>query len=362
MNAAPLLLTLLALAARDSDPGPPPAARAGPWFGLQVTTEFELDGRTWDLVVTHGVPARDRTELRPRDAVATRRRLVLRRGRGLWALAPGSGDSTAVPEEERAGTLRLLELRRALVFWPHGHEWSGAGEQRFAELDVDDEPLILRAVLEPGATRPHQLEVLDDAGALLESVTGVTWTPGEPAWPQRLTLRHGGLPARDELVTGVVPVRLGEDFFRPVQRATGLPVRRVRSFELSGVVGRSFPLEPGLTLEEALRQADELASRARAADPAVDPAPTLLLDRRAAPTGVWLERAGEAGDGWAHRDPTPALGLFLDSPRALRSGDVPALLREAVRRGGRPGPAMLRVRASDEVPRRAELVLALERG
>jgi len=361
VTAAPLVLTLLALAAGDADPGPPPPARAGPWFGLQVTSEFEVDGRTWDLIVTHGVPARDRVEVRPRSVAATQRRLTLRRGRGLWFVPAGSGDSAPVAGEERAQVLRLLELRRALVFWPHGHDWSGEGAERFAELDVDDEPLMLRAVLDPDIGRPHQLEVLDDTGALLESATDVTWTGSEPTWPAALTLRAGGVRARDEVVTGVVAVRLGEDFFQPLQRATGLPVRRVRAFRLSAAVGRRFPLDRGLTLEEALARADELAVEAAALDPSVSPAPTLLLDRRGAPTGVWLEREGEAREGWEVREPSPAIGVVLASPKALRGRDVAALLREAVRRGERPGPAMLRVRAGDEGPRRAELVLVLER-
>lgn len=369
MTPSILLLCLLAHPTPAEDP-PPPMERAGPYSGLIASSEFEADGRTWDLEVGYGFPARARHRVSPRGGRSTSRRLTFRYGAALWSVAPGQARSQSVPPGDHAPILRRLELRRALFLWPHDFPWAGSGDERLAELgEFADEAVMVRALLDPATGLPHALEALGDQGQLLESITDVGW--GEPdtaghAWPIRLTLRDGQKVLWREEVLSVTPAKLFDRYFQPAdrRRGTGTPKRQLRSFDLPPAVGRSIPLEGGLTVEVALTRAEALIDAAAAEDPdpeSILPEPILLLDGGGRPTAIWIQRrSGPAPEGWEERPGSEALGLFLASPTELRAGSSTDLFKAALRGGRAPGTLFLRVRAAGAGPRRAELVLTLD--
>jgi hypothetical protein len=369
VTPALLLLCLLALPVQNEDP-PPPRERVGPFSGLLAVSEFEADGRTWELEIGYGFPERARHRVSPKGARSTARRLTFRYGAALWSVAPGDAHSQAVLAANRDPILRQLELRRALLVWPHGFAWKGAGAERFAELgEFGEQVVLVRAVLDPDSGRPHTLEALDDAGILLESITEVTWMEPDAAgllWPASLTLRDGGQVLWRERVSSVTPARLLDRYFQPTDRreGSGTPTRQYREFLLPEAVGKRVALEQGLTLDAALIRADEWIAGAARTEQDPDTVlrdPVLLLDRSGRPTAVWIQRSSPpAPEGWEVRPSGEALGLFLASPRALGPRDSTDLLKAVLAKGRAPGTLFLRIQAPREGPRRAELVLVLK--
>jgi len=343
--------------------------RVGPYSGLIVSSEFEVDGQTWDLEIGYGFPQRARHRVSPRGGRSTSRRLTFRYGAALWSVAPGEAQSQPVPQEDRAPILRLLELRRALFLWPRDLPWAGSGDDRLAELgEFADESVMVRALLDPATGRPHTLEALGDRGQLLESITEVSWEDSDstgPAWPTRLTLRDGEVLLWREKVLSVAPAKLFDRYFQPADRraGTGTPKRQVHRFDLPPAVVRSVPLEGGLAVETALDRAESLIAAAgeEAAPGSILPGPVLLLDRTGQPAAIWIQhRPGPAPEGWQERPGREALGLFLASPSDLGLRGPSELFKAAAREGRTPGALFLRVQPPGTGPKRAELVLTLD--
>ncbi len=224
MSPSILLLCLMALPSQGEDP-PPPMRRAGPYSGLVATSSFEADGKTWDLEVGYAFPDRARHRMSPRGDRSTARRLTFRYGKALWTIAPGQASSQVVSSLDRGPILRRLELRRALLLWPHDLPWEGSGPERRANLDGSvGGAALIRALLDPATGRPHTLEALGEQGQLFESLTEITWGkpgPGGETWPIQLTLRDGQRTLRVEEVSTVTPARLFERYFQPTDRRAG---------------------------------------------------------------------------------------------------------------------------------------------
>jgi hypothetical protein len=330
--------------------------------GLDVTARRVFDGAPEDPNVfeaTYLLPDRARWLMgsESRDA----RRILYRFGEAVYAVEPGAAGSSEYEGADRALVLRNMELYRALLAWPDGFAWSGAGNERSAHASdpTGEASFELRAELGPDGL-PARVTALAPEGDELETLRVVEWSaPPRPA-PVKLELWVGGARVYAERLQPLVRrVSLDESAFLPVDRVERPELGPVRSIRLPAHDERDFPLAEGATWAAARERADALlaehADAVQRAGRRIASKPAFELDGACRPVAIRLrlEAAGQDAlvpDGWGPTAGGPGLSVTARDADALGPAALRALLERAPPADRRaPGPAYARFRGDGAV-------------
>lgn len=308
----------------------------------------------WELKATFGFPDRARVFLATLDEHHTGRTLRYRFGELAPFLAPLQTSSVVLEGEERLDSLRRLELRRAVVIWPHGFEWQGAGATRRADLG---ELGTLIARLGDGA-RPESVECRLADGEVRFALEAIQWKersePGAPKARARLLAMifvERGVALWDETVETVDPgFNCIDRFFLPPDRREYVAERadlgRPEPATMPRGTWRRTALAPGADWRVARARAEELARAATAELApkvlALEPSTTFELSDSGRPVAVLLqleEALDDPPEGWRTLPARPGAQVMLRSVRQVRYETLQALRRTAG--GGTAAPLMV---------------------
>ncbi len=281
----------------------------------------------------------------------------------------GSRSRVIVPGQEQDELLVQMELRRALLAWPIGFDWTtspsepdvrtavlkgGDGTALGAELwaELDGKRPVRIGVHAPDGTEREALEVLawDADGRPLELRASVA---GEAVWTEKIESLHTRVSFLDA-------------FFQPPDRRAGRGLvvggQAVHSLDVQPFTFRRIELPAETDWEAALEafevERERLASTVEAG---LDPVPTIELDDQAQPRALLVrlvEAATPAPQGWTTSTERPGLFFYRLPFDALDPGRLQAL-RKARPQGAHPGRAYARV-LNEDGERRLHLILPLE--
>jgi len=324
--------------AQDSGPEPEQARVPGPLaprravaglrgFVSRSTLVFdELPEVPHALEAVFVFPDRGRWRIEPAQASSGDRRLRFRYGPSVFELDPGSARSRRLePEAERPALLQM-ELRRAVMTWPHGFDWTGTGQARSAGLGPLGE---LEASLDPQTGLPRELRSLQPDGSALEILSEITWRECDGRrWPASWRLAAGGRPIWRETIERIeTGWSFLDSYFLPPDRRPAAPpdAGRPQHLDLPRRVERAFALPEGTSWEEARTRAASLrATWAERLE--LHPATEFELraDGRPAAVRLRLRDAGaEAPEGWRFAPGGPGLSSLAETPEGIDA----ALLR-----------------------------------
>jgi hypothetical protein len=301
-------------------PGAPPTA--APVAGMRGAGGRSLLAR----VSSPGTPGRfefdysfpDRARWFLEDEGAPRTRVAsYRYGENVWSLEAGATTSAALEGAERARLAVSMELRRALLLWPHGFAWSDGGTVRRATPRLPgSEDASLEVRLDDDGV-PVRFTARDAVGEELEALAIVERAPdtGDPA---RLELHVGGeLVWREELESVRRSVVALDRLFVPTDRLPPPPdagPTEVLAIELPARCVRAYPIPAGTTppeLEEQLRS----STNGSLADESL-----LQLDRDGTPEALVMRLAGlpdPPPEGWRTDPGGPAVTAFVANRSAV---------------------------------------------
>lgn len=225
----------------------PPLTRvAGSWsISLTTTVEFlHAEERPHELQIDFAFPQRARWLLKVADAGEDRRVLLWQVGKELWSMAPGEGKSVPVPGRDLPTRILSLEIKRALLVWPEGFQWTETPLGRRSE--VPDAGYLLAKVNEEGRLLQLESRLLDDS--VWEQLSEIESATAERRLePKAWLLSAHGQPLWRETVRRLDRSRRYLDsYFTPPDRRRGssapssvdlsllLPERMRRTFELEG--------------------------------------------------------------------------------------------------------------------------------
>lgn len=252
-----------------------------------------------ELIVTFAFPGRARLLETTQTANGVERRFRYRYGDTLF-----QHDLEAPASIELAGTARKealaeIELRRALLLWPDGFEWTTNGETRTSS--AGDIGTIL-AHLAAGAKQPDRITLVAEDGTERLSFRSIHW--GETAgrfWPTRLELWRADKHATVETIEAPELKRSYVDlFFVPVDRRDRATERDamlgvVREQELPRFCARRVELTRSSTWPEARRQIEatlaEWSARLKERSLALDSGWTVEIDEAARPKALLVRLA-----------------------------------------------------------------------
>ena len=226
---------------REDRPIPAPPARA-PVAGLQgfdgtsTITFPDSPERPHRLRTSYVFPDRVRWQLTVGDEQRGGHETRYRYGDRFFLVREGSRVSEECTGEERSEMLLAMELRRALLSYPHGFEWKESGDERRAELG-EFGALLLRPDSTP-EKKPAEMRAVTRGGKEIDHYKGIVWREKDGrSWPSSFELwRSGVLVWRETIESIDLEGRLIDAFFLPVDRrvavGTAMPVEEVRTQEL----------------------------------------------------------------------------------------------------------------------------------
>ncbi len=375
------ILAGLAVVAPQGEPdrgpdGAPPGARSrvGGLLALQARSvvhfhvpEGSPAPAPHQLVVTFAFPDRARWRLEPLAGRPGGRRIAYRFGASAWVLEPDQARSRQLAGEEAAGLLGALELRQALMLWPHGATWIGGSDQRRAELAGGR---VLVAHLDAGGAGPTSIEVRDSLGTVHERFAGIEWARFEGrSWPARFDFQVRGQPVwREELTEVELDVRHVDAFFQPHDMRPPPPASGTRPPQLVEVSRqrlRRVELPEGCDWPTAERRFTSLlAAEAEELEPlTLDASLRVELDPRGAPVALFLVLAGDAPAelpvGYRTEPAGSALALLVDDPLEIDSELLRELGRASPEGVTAAWPARARLRPPGAEGPRAQVLLPL---
>ena len=373
LGLAILAVTLLAQAPAE-EPKPALAERTT-IAGLEgilctSTLTYEDASEPHELVAMYAFPDRAKWHLSLIGGSAHDRQIEYRSGDTCWRIEPARSDSRRMNAVERDHQIRRMELRRALLLWPHGFDW----ERRSGGWRADLGPLgHFEAAPGPGEL-PERIESFDADGRPLEALFELGWRKvGERSVPARARLSVEGALVWTEVFTEVsIRARFLDHTFVPPDRLGDLDLEtRARRVELApesapAATRLRASLEPGVAWSVAIERAQTLrvhAQRSLGGGRALAPGVEFELSPGGRPVAVLLTLATAvepAPPGWAHAPAHERLLLTLEGfpgrdvaeqpggpdgteETRARGGLGPVLeqLRTSVPPGRRAGPARL---------------------
>lgn len=355
-----------------TDPGP--RQRVGGLLALQARSEVHFhvpEGlpapAPHQIVVTFAFPDRARWRLEPSAGRPGGRRIVYRFGASAWVLEPDQARSRPVAGEESADLLGVLELRRALLLWPHGVAWKGLGRERRAELP---EGRTLVAHLDPGGERPGSIECLDPGGKLLGRFAGVEWTQREGrTWPGRFDFELEGGPVWSEDLAEIeLDVRHVDAFFQPHDARPAAPVGAARPALLVEVARQrirrvDLPVACDWTAAQERFSGLLAEESARLAPLTLDGSLRVEVDPNGAPVALLLLLVGdptpELPEGYRIESAGSALSLLVDDPLEIDATLLRELARGLPQGATAAWPARARMRPAGSPGPRAQVWLPL---
>lgn len=339
-------------AAQDepSDGLPGRRERVGGLLALQVSSEVRFlvpegtpEPPPHRLELTFAFPDRCRWRLEPLASRTGGRRIVYRYGTALWTLPPDAAESRRLEGAEAAELLTALELRRALLLWPHGFDWRGEGARRTADL-VGGHSLV--AHLGPGEELPNAFESRDARGTLLEGLRQIAWREEHGrSWPARLVFEVAGQPVWREELREVDPhVRHVDGFFRPHDDRPFDAEGHAAPFlvEVPRLVTRRLPLPEATGWGGAVERfaAARAAELERVAPLGIEDAPRLELGPGGEPVALLLALTGEIRrelpPGFRVDPAGSAISMLLPGPEEIDATMLAQLFRY-VPEGSTPG-------------------------
>ena len=307
------------------------------------------------LETTLGFPERARTLLRrPGEFRVSDRRLVHRIGDRVWLTEWREGESKALKEDVARDVRRELDLRAALLLWPHAFPWERA-ESGSSTADLGDLGSLRASPGEApdGAARPETLAVLDGDGGERGRFERIEWERDDArGWrPVRWVFVWLAEPHWDETVAAVDHVTYYPDrwFLPPDQRALhGSAVReKIRQVDVPPLTLRRVALEEEISLSAALDRAAALHASTTAPEGCrLTPDLGLELDHATRPRAILLVLAVAPADppeGWSRWHGRPAVGRPVESIADVTAGKVARLARAAEVELEEAGPVLLRV-------------------
>ena len=370
MSLATALLALMPLVIghtpNDDDvipPGPPAGVSGIAGFLAVSSIEFDgLVGEPHRLEVVYLFPDRARWSLRALNGQPADRTLFYRFGNQAWAVDPGKATSRELERPDRLSMLLQVELRRAVMFFPLGFDWTADDESKTRSVTIREtanakSPAIGRLVAEVDSERrARRITAVRPSGEEFESLEVLEWqTIGKRDWPRKLRLSQGEETIWDETVESVVTrVSSVDRFFQPVDRRAGsrttlVEGKVVQVVDLSPITYRAHPIDSDADWESCLESARTWIDDARDSididGTGIDPVPSFELDANGRPTRCLVRLSKALSDpppGWTTRTDLPGVALVVDELRDLGVETI-ALLRRAAPPGERAGTAYCRV-------------------
>lgn len=292
----------------------PPRAPVGGLNAIDATSDVRFlaaGAAPHTLRTTFVFPARARFWFGLSSDAPEARLMRFSCGDELYATPPGSTLSAPLSGADADEARMQIEMRRALLSWPHGDTWQRDGlvaraslgalgtlEARFADAAAPaPERLAFFAAPPAGApaTRP---------AAPVDEFRAIAWRKAsdrEKWWPASLELWHAGTHVWNETF-GTIDVRTRwiDSFFVPPDRRTGvsgrpLEIGAVRALDLTEQRVRRVALTAGASWDDARREharlAAEVADELKKNDLALDARATFEVDEAVRPTAVLLRLA-----------------------------------------------------------------------
>lgn len=215
------------------------------------------------LVAAYVFPDRVSLNLSASKGKLIERQLHLRYGEHVFVMKPRSSTSQELRDADRNDVLRQMELRRALMLWPDGFEWKGAGAERGADLGSMGS---LRArYADTADKRPIEIASLDTAGQVIDAFKALTWrvTKGR-TWFDAGEYWLADKLVWTEKIESIDTSKTFIDYFflptdlRDTTTAHDVMAGRVQPLDLPSFCARRFALDTGVTWEGALSELEKL--------------------------------------------------------------------------------------------------------
>lgn len=309
------------------------------------------------LNATYAFPDRARWWLGLGDGQSPERVMRLRFGDAIFAVENQASASRELLAGERTEAVVQLEMRRALLSWPHGFDWKR--EANVAHASIAGVGKLTARFTDAVAATPIALEFTADDGKPGDSFRAIQWRDDKgKAWPVSLELWHDDARVWSETVRTVdTQSRFIDSFFLPPDKRDGsssrpLEVGNVRSTDLPECRVQRIPLKDGTTLAVAFEEwqrtfaarTQELASRGLTLEEKV----TLEVDSDAAPRALLMRLAPtraavpeDVAKSFAVVLERPALTTFVMGLKSVSKGPLESLTR-AVPSDATPGVPYLR--------------------
>jgi hypothetical protein len=255
------------------------------------------------LRATYVFPDRVRWWIGVGEDKSLERQMRYRFGADVCAIDPQASKSHPLEGGARDEALAQMEMRRALMLWPAGFEWSAEGGSKTASLGALG---ALRADVKPGAeARPERIAWLGADKQVVDEFRAIAWREDGPkAWPTKLELWHAGTLVWRETIDAIdVSTRFIDSYFVPSDRressgGKAMEVGQVSPMDLPAHRRRRIALKPGATWDEAREKYQSLrtetSAELAARGLALDDKATFEVDAALAPTAVLLRLAPNA--------------------------------------------------------------------
>ena len=301
-------------------------------------------------------------------------RMRFQLGDRAYAVDPAKSGSRSLTGTESERVIRELALRRAVLFWPHGHAWERDGSVAFAPLGSAG---VLIAHFDPEHTDapPVAIESEDREGAGYERFVVSEWVSEENGRfmrAARMSLEADGEVIWDEEVLDYdARASFTDSFFLPPDKREKTTAGRGQRLAPHPVPTR---IEKRVAIEatdwDSAWKAAHVAARAaerelKETGLRLDEVFAFELDALTRPVAVRLRL--DAGDpdeppaappGWQPSPGGMALSVRVEALSRLTLGDLKPLLSELQRTGKTAGTAYALAKRAPE-PGPGQLVLPL---
>jgi len=241
-------------------------------------------------------------------------RRVYRSGDALF-VAQG-GPSQPLGDAQRDRLLGDLELRRAMLLWPHGFEWTETENGPEADLGLGGR---LRAKVDAETGLLETLSLLTPNGTRLESFRELCWrTDRGRQWPTSLQFWHGSAHLWDETFERASTARYVDSFFTPAdRRETGAPTNAAQGEQpLQPFTSFRLELPANTTWDDAQKR--ELEARRqwtkKLSETAISDRPTFVIGRTGKPVAALLRiepPPPSAPKGWTLQGARRGIASFV---------------------------------------------------
>jgi hypothetical protein len=350
-------------------PKPPTAGLAG-LVCISELVHAGAEGETLELAATYAGD-RARWLLTREVGGAVRRALHYRRGARFFHVPELATESEELIGAQAETALLGFELRRALIEWPGGFDWSGSGAVREAAIPGAPAEAALKLEARLGADgRPVEIAGWR-GGERREVYRSIRWREEAGRWmPAEMELARDGRAIWRERVQSVDHrARFLDLFFMPPDRR-GAPEPKVQlgratMQELPPVVVRRYALEAKAwtaALGEARRLADAARKELGRYELELDPGADFELTPLGEPTHCVLRLAGEPErlpEGWTRWPKRQAGMMHVPGPPPLPPGTLEKLLA-SLPADAVAGTPYVRVPAIAAEPSAVQVVLPFE--
>ena len=319
-------------AQQDALPKPQPAGLAG----LVCVSELVYPGAEDETAELSATYAGDRARwlFTRKVGGALRRALHYRRAGRFFRVSELATESEELIGAQAEAALLGFELRRALLTWPDGFEWSGTGAVREARIPGAPAEAALKLEAQLGADgRP--VEMAGWRGSERREVyRSIRWREQTGRWTalEMELVRDGATLWRERIRSVDTRARFLDSFFLPPDRRSAVAAQprvqigRATLGELPPLVGRRFALE-ARAWPEAVSEARRLAAAARKelepAELEIDPGADFEVTALGEPTHCLLRLAGEPErlpEGWSRTPRRQAGMMHVAGPPPLAPG------------------------------------------